>query len=55
MKTINSATSIRVPWDKGMTRLKWRSKLTCDDAAPVGSAGRRPAIPVIDRAESLTA
>jgi len=27
-----------------MTRLKWRSKLTCDDAAPVGGAGRRPAI-----------
>jgi hypothetical protein len=26
-----------------MTRLKWRSKLTCDDAAPVGNAGRRPA------------
>jgi len=26
-----------------MTRLKWRSKLTCDGAAPVGSAGRRPA------------
>jgi hypothetical protein len=28
---------------KWMTRLKWRSKLTCDDAAPVGGAGRRPA------------
>ncbi|HTV96424.1 MAG TPA: tyrosine-type recombinase/integrase [Steroidobacteraceae bacterium] len=26
-----------------MTLLKWRSKLTCDDATPVGGAGRRPA------------
>ena len=26
-----------------MTLLNWRSKLTCDDAAPVGGAGRRPA------------
>jgi hypothetical protein len=26
-----------------MTLLKWRSKLTCDGAAPVGGAGRRPA------------
>src|ERR1700722_18307754 len=30
---------------KWMTRVKWRSKLTCDDAAPVGGAGRRPAKP----------
>jgi hypothetical protein len=39
--------SLRVPsgiWEsKWMTCLKWQSKLTFDDAAPVGGAGRRPA------------
>jgi hypothetical protein len=28
---------------KWMTRLKWRSKLTCKHTAPVGDRGRRPA------------
>jgi hypothetical protein len=28
-----------------MMRLKWQSKLTCDNTSPVGGMGRRPAKP----------